>query len=81
METLYLKGFNEGYLVALHHPALAEKLSGIRSQLPRIEGFKDGHRQFLLEKLRDLQPHWMQEKDYGLPPPSREIDRDIAPDR
>lgn len=81
MEDLYLRGFNEGYLIASERPKLAEELSSISSQQPRILGIKDGYRQFVLEKVRDKQPLWMNRQDYGLPPPDHGIDKDVGMER
>ena len=47
----YLKGFNEGYLLAQYNPELAETLATIDSELSRIVGFKAGREQFHAEQI------------------------------
>ena len=49
----YLKGFNEGYLIGKHLPDVSNSLSRIESHSPRIEGFRDGQQQLILEQIRD----------------------------
>jgi hypothetical protein len=46
----YLAGFNQGYLIQKHLPDLGEKLSKSLSNTERSEAFKDGQKQFMLEK-------------------------------
>ncbi len=52
-EADYTKGFNEGYLIAKHLPELGDQLSEIKSETPRIDGFKDGRVEFFQEKIRE----------------------------
>jgi len=54
----YQKGFNEGYLIAFHLPALANSISRITNQTPRFEGLRDGQKQFILEQAKDQLP-WL----------------------
>ncbi len=57
VELSYLKGFNEGYLIARHLPDLARRLEIIRrSPDARIEGVQDGMVQVLKDSVIDL-PH------------------------
>lgn len=53
----YKKGFNEGYLISRHEPDLAAKLSAVKSEHPRMEGFRDGRSECLQEK--EHYPGWM----------------------
>ncbi len=46
----YLKGFNEGYLISKHEPKLAAQLSTAEGTTERLQGMKDGHSRFELEK-------------------------------
>jgi hypothetical protein len=46
----YIKGFNEGYLLAQHMPDLSEKLAGIKSDSPRMQGIRDGRQEFLIDR-------------------------------
>jgi hypothetical protein len=52
----YLKGFNEGYILAKDNSELAEKLSKTKSNSERLLGFQDGHKTYVLEKLKKLRP-------------------------
>ncbi len=52
--TEYQQGFNEGYLISQYLPDLSNSLSKIESTSPRIEGFRDGQEQLLLEQIREL---------------------------
>jgi hypothetical protein len=60
----YQKGFNEGYSIAKLAPEIADTLSKAQTQSERMKGFKDGHKEFLLEKGKDkdLMPGWLKEK-------------------
>jgi len=68
----YQKGFNEGYIIAQHMPELSNELAKVKSESPRMEGFRDGHQQFALEKVKDYRPAWIREdaaKDTPQVPP------------
>jgi hypothetical protein len=58
-DSNYQKGFNEGYLITKHLPEVSKQLAEIKSNSPRIEGFQDGRRQFVLEQTKERQPSWM----------------------
>lgn len=58
-QTQYQKGFNEGYLIAKHLPKLSEQLGAITNETPRIEGFRDGRKQYAIEKAREHRPAWL----------------------
>ena len=65
----YKKGFNEGYLISKHEPELAEKLSDVKTEHPRMEGFRDGRQEQIMEM--ELYPKWMKHdisKHYGNKP-------------
>lgn len=53
----YLKGFNNGYILSKYSPELAEKLSQVKSESPRMEGFRDGRTEFVNEKSH--YPQWL----------------------
>lgn len=55
----YQKGFNEGYIITKHLPPLSDSLAKIESTAPRIEGFQDGRKQFVLEQTKEHRPAWM----------------------
>lgn len=48
----YLKGFNEGYMLAHHNPDLIRKLANISSEVSRVVGFKAGLEQFQAEQIQ-----------------------------
>lgn len=81
----YLKGFNEGYMLAKEAPELADKLSHVKSDTERLQGLQDGRKQYVLEKVREMRPRRMsdhsnlktdKEKDN-----SKDKDRDIDYER
>lgn len=49
----YVKGFNEGYLMAEHLPDIADKLARVKNNSERLSGFKDGKSQHFLEKFNE----------------------------
>ncbi|WP_138477131.1 hypothetical protein [Dyadobacter bucti] len=74
----YLKGFNEGYVIAQHMPELAEQLSRAKGKSSRLTGIQDGRREYMVEQLRSLRPSRLQDKqaDYNSPEPTHVPDRD-----
>ena len=53
-QKAYIKGFNEGYLLAQHEPKLLDKLlSGIESSNEYLDGLSQGKKQLDREKLLD----------------------------
>jgi hypothetical protein len=57
----FQKGFNEGYIVTKHLPELSQDLAEVKSEAPRMEGFREGRRQFILEKVQERSPAYVQE--------------------
>jgi hypothetical protein len=49
----YIRGFNEGYLLAKESTELSDKLSSIKGESDRTKGFQDGRRQFVLDKAQE----------------------------
>jgi hypothetical protein len=79
MSNPYIKGFNEGYVMTEHLPDLARDLSKTESAAPRMEGFRDGRRQYVLEQTKDLRPTWLTvgwNRDHQ-PDQAKDHDRDI----
>lgn len=70
----YLKGFNDGYVIAQYEPELAEKLSTIKAVSPRIVGMQQGREQFLKEKLKEKLPNWL--KDNPTPDRTNTLSKD-----
>jgi len=61
IDSKQLKGFNDGYLLAVHEPELAEKLSKIEVISPWLVGMQQGRGQFLKEQLKTKLPNWLKE--------------------
>jgi hypothetical protein len=59
MSDTYIKGFNEGYVIAEHLPDLAQDLSKVNISSPWIEGFRDGRSQYVFEQTKELRPAWL----------------------
>ena len=72
----YQNGFNEGYLITQHKPQLADELAKIESDMPRLEGMKDGRRQFVLERTRSLRPDWLNQDRQPQNTPDKDKDRE-----
>ncbi len=83
VEPEYVRGFNEGYMIARHKPELAEKLANIDSDFIRLAGFKAGQDQYQKEQVRERLPSWLKgdrsAKDKTSP--ARTKDRGIEPDK
>jgi hypothetical protein len=82
----YLKGFNEGYIIAKEKPELAASLlKSFTNSSERTAGFKDGNRQSELDKDKQHYPEWMQphqEHLYDTPDigiDKEDIDLDVEP--
>lgn len=73
----YQKGFNEGYLLTKHLPELAGSIAKIESLSPRIEGFRDGRKEFALEKVRERRPSFLKEQPPEQTPPHKDRGRDM----
>ncbi len=58
-DSNYQKGFNEGYIITKHLPELSDGLAQVKTETPRIEGFKDGRKQYVLEQTKEHRPSWM----------------------
>ncbi len=55
----FVKGFNDGYLLAKHEPELVARLPVDLGSSERSKGFKAGKEQYLLEKSKERLPAWM----------------------
>lgn len=77
----YNKGFNDSYLLAQHLPELAEKLSTLQGNSPRLQGMREGRQQYLSEQVKAKMPSWLKEdrlsKGNRSSPPDKK--RDIDP--
>jgi hypothetical protein len=68
-DAQYQKGFNEGYLISKHMPELGEQLSQVKTDNPRMEGFRDGRN----EQVKEIEryPDWLK-RDFSKPLQSKE---------
>ena len=57
VEPVYLKGFNEGYIIAQQMPELAEVLANVKGNSERLDGLKAGHQQYLKEQIEQIRTH------------------------
>lgn len=57
----FIKGFNDGYLMAKHLPDLSKELSKSLSDTEQSKGFQSGIRQVFLEKIKAFEPAWMKD--------------------
>ena len=80
IDSHYQQGFNEGYLVTKHWPEMSDMIAHVPNATPRLDGFRDGKRQFVLEQAREQRPKWMEEnRDKINPhdlPKGKDIDRE-----
>ena len=81
IDPAYLKGFNQGYILAQYMPDIATKIAQSESKTPHMEGFQQGRDQYLLEVTREKYPEWLKNDRprYKEPPVSknRDMDRDM----
>jgi len=81
----FLKGFNDGYLIAQHEPELAEKLSKIKAVTPRIIGIQQGRNQYLNEQIKDKRPSFLKDNhpftEKSDLDKTKNKDREIEPER
>ncbi|RRA98608.1 hypothetical protein [Larkinella rosea] len=57
VDSVYLKGFNEGYIIAQNMPELAEVLANVKSDSMRLNGLKAGREQYNKEQIEQLKTH------------------------
>lgn len=78
---VYIKGFNEGYLLGTHEPELSKSLSVTEGAGDRLNGIKDGIAEAALEKSRDkfrvsFSPKSVSDKDKEVSPEKGDLDRE-----
>lgn len=86
VDPVFLKGFNEGYVIAEQMPELAEVLVNVKSNSERLKGLRAGRDQYNKEQIEQLKSHlpgWLKNKrsDKDKPSPAKSKDRDIEPDK
>ncbi|PHN05097.1 hypothetical protein [Flavilitoribacter nigricans] len=73
-----LEGFNAGYLIEKHRPALSKQLvaavEGV--ELPFVEGFLAGTQEYAKERTQSKTIAKLKEASKGIPRPIRNKDRD-----
>jgi len=57
----FIKGFNDGYLIAQHNPELSKELVKSLSDTEQSKGFEAGIHQHFREKLKDYEPAWLKD--------------------
>lgn len=81
----YLKGFNEGYMMAKYMPELMKKMGNDLGSSERGMGFSDGRDEYASEKEKDKYPSWLRDghrADNGTSPDNeRSRDKGHEPDR
>ncbi|MET3125439.1 hypothetical protein ABID42_000527 [Arcicella rosea] len=83
---LYIKGFNQGYMIAAYEPELSEKLSKTTGESSFISGIQDGRQQYLDERFKEKMPSWLknnpfEEKDSKSMTNEKDKDFDIEHER
>jgi hypothetical protein len=73
----YVKGFNEGYILTQDSRDLAEKLATAKGDGDRMQGFRDGHKEFILERIREQRERTFHKE----PPSNKSKDKDFDRDR
>ena len=73
-----LEGFNAGYLIEKHRPALSKQLvaavEGV--ELPFVEGFVAGTQEYAKERAQSKTIAKLREASKGIPRPTKSKDRD-----
>jgi hypothetical protein len=72
----YVKGFNEGYVLTKDSRDLAEKLASVKGDGERLKGFRDGHKEYILERIRE-----QRERTFTKPSPDKTKEKDHDRDR
>lgn len=71
----YLRGFNDGYIIAEHMPEVVKALADVKEKTPHVEGFLDGAKQYSLDvELNKEQKKYLDSPSKG---PSREKGNEI----
>ncbi len=79
-----LKGFNDGYLLAVHEPELAEKLAKIEAVSPWLVGMQQGRIQYVNEQIKTKLPSFLKESRTSIKKSDmnkNKTDRGIEPEK
>jgi len=77
----YLKGFNEGYLLAKHMPELTESLKTVKGDGIRLQALHDGRNQYISEQVRDKLPSWLRKDRKELDRTVSDLDKGLSKDK
>lgn len=79
VEADYVRGFNEGYMLAKYASELAEQLAKVTGIGSRLEGAKDASEVYLSEQFEEHLPDWLKDDPFNQPEvlPQKEKDKDI----
>lgn len=67
IDPLYIKGFNQGYLLQKHEPDLTSQLVPALGASEQSRGFKAGRDEFIAEKTKSLAPDWLKDDPFAAP--------------
>lgn len=82
MNDPYMKGFNQGYVIAEHLPDLARDLAKAESSTPWMEGFRDGRMEYLIqEQIKEMSPSWLNSDWNRCHEPDQDKDHDRDDER
>ncbi len=59
----FVKGFNEGYIMAQFMPDIASKIAEAVKGSERGNGFEGGQKQYQHEKAMERKPSWLKRRD------------------
>lgn len=76
IDSNYQKGFNEGYLVTKHWPEMSDSIVAVKNATPRLNGFRDGQRQYLLDFTKANRPKWMLRNNNSFPERDHDKEKD-----
>jgi len=76
-DPAFVKGFNDGYLLAKHEPTLASQIARAQGNSTLLDGLKAGYERFQFEKGRAKSDPTPQGRE-GIEPTRN---RDMEPDR
>ncbi|MDI1254588.1 MAG: hypothetical protein PSV16_00680 [Flavobacterium sp.] len=81
-EARFKDGYNQGYLISMYDPNIAQIFASVDAQDPFLEGFKAGKKTLEIEKEHEKLPSWSKRE---ISPEFNEVskpkDKGIEPDR
>lgn len=76
----YLKGFNQGYIMAKHEPQLIEQILPSLGDSERGTGFKQGKEAYEAEKQKEHTPSWLKKDAFSDLDKGRDHEKDLNKD-